>query len=116
MISAAGIMFRAPSGKVLMLRRAEGEDAGGTWALPGGKVEDGESHATAAVRETLEETGYNPGYAGKLHCRRIKDGVDYTTFLNDVDNEFTPPKLNAEHDLYMWIDPVEMLASNGVPS
>ena len=53
MITAAGIMFRAPSGKVLMLRRSAGEDHAGQWSLPGGKVKDGESAANAAVRESV---------------------------------------------------------------
>jgi 8-oxo-dGTP pyrophosphatase MutT (NUDIX family) len=30
---------------------------GGTWSIPGGRVEPGESLTTAAVREVLEETG-----------------------------------------------------------
>jgi ADP-ribose pyrophosphatase YjhB (NUDIX family) len=30
---------------------------GGTWSIPGGRVEPGESIADAAVREVLEETG-----------------------------------------------------------
>ncbi|MFF4836568.1 NUDIX hydrolase [Streptomyces sp. NPDC001315] len=43
-------------GRLLMIRRsvAEGDLV---WALPGGKVEDGEPVGQTAVRETLEETG-----------------------------------------------------------
>lgn len=52
-ISAAIIV---QDGKVLMVRRAvkEGELM---WQFPAGAIEDGESAAQAAVRETLEETG-----------------------------------------------------------
>jgi 8-oxo-dGTP diphosphatase len=39
-------------GKVLLAKRKEG-----IWALPGGKVEPGETVAEAAARELLEETG-----------------------------------------------------------
>jgi 8-oxo-dGTP diphosphatase len=103
MISAAFMLLRSPSGTV-----AQSEDHAGEWALPGGKLKDGETPEKAAVRGCLEETGWNPGHAGKWHCRRVKDGVDATTFLRDVDSEFTPPKLH-EHDGWRWINPQEAL-------
>ena len=40
-------------GKVLLTKREDFE----VWCLPGGAVEDGESVAQAAIRETYEETG-----------------------------------------------------------
>jgi 8-oxo-dGTP pyrophosphatase MutT (NUDIX family) len=111
-IRAAGILIRSRSGTVLLLRRSTGEDHAGTWALPGGKLRDGEDPADAACRETLEELGWDPGSAGKLLCRRISEGVDYTTFLKDVDHEFAPPKMNGEHDGWMWVAPTEALAEH----
>lgn len=44
------------SGRLLLIRRSVPENDL-VWALPGGKVEDGESPEQAAVREALEETG-----------------------------------------------------------
>lgn len=43
-------------GRILLLRR-NNEPYIGYYALPGGKVEEGESIASAAEREVLEETG-----------------------------------------------------------
>jgi 8-oxo-dGTP diphosphatase len=113
MIVAAGILIRAPNGKVLLLRRAKGEDHSGMWSIPGGKLKAGETHERAAVRETLEEIGWHAGSAGKLHTRRVKDGCDYTTYLKEVDHEFSPPRLSREHDAWQWISISDALAENG---
>lgn len=47
-----GVIVRDPAGRILL-----GLHHGGTWELPGGKLEPGESVASAAVRELREETG-----------------------------------------------------------
>jgi 8-oxo-dGTP diphosphatase len=50
------IATRSASPRVLLIQR-KGEPFAGCWALPGGFVEEGETLAAAARRETLEETG-----------------------------------------------------------
>jgi 8-oxo-dGTP pyrophosphatase MutT (NUDIX family) len=97
----SAIMLRSPAGRILMLRRVDGEG----WAFPAGGVKDGESFETAATRELWEETGFrNPVNAKQIHMRQTANGVDCTTFLADVDSEFTP-RLNHEHDAWGWFDP-----------
>lgn len=46
-------------GGLLLSRRehVEGKPGGGLWAMPGGKIEDGEWPSQAAIREVHEETG-----------------------------------------------------------
>lgn len=49
----AGVVVRDPHGDVLLIRRSDD----GSWALPGGAIEPGETWQRAAERECLEETG-----------------------------------------------------------
>lgn len=46
-------------GKILLLKRSTWEDDHhGAWVIPGGHVDPGEDHKTAAIRELCEESGY----------------------------------------------------------
>ncbi|MFJ4779276.1 NUDIX domain-containing protein [Streptomyces sp. NPDC088762] len=53
LVPAASTIVVDDDGRVLLQRRTDN----GTWALPGGKMELGESIGDCAVRETFEETG-----------------------------------------------------------
>ena len=63
------LLFR--NGRVLLGER-QGAHGSGTWALPGGHLEVGESIATCARREVREETGIAVG------------GVRHIAFTNDL--------------------------------
>lgn len=117
MIRAAGILYVAPNGHVLLLRRTDGQG----WAFPGGGIEDGESAEDAARRECFEETGEKVEGSLTLWTRRVQlnpvvgtetvagEEVDFTTFLAKG-KEFEPA-LNEEHDAYQWVDRAFALGS-----
>ena len=55
-IPCVGAIIRDAAGRLLLIRRGHEPEAG-SWSLPGGRVEPGESDAQALVREMREETG-----------------------------------------------------------
>lgn len=60
--AGAGVILSDGAGRILLMRRS-GE---GTWGIPGGGVEPGESWSEAALRECREETGWLARIEGLL--------------------------------------------------
>ena len=61
--SAGGVVLLGNA--ILLLRKYNGD-----WVLPKGKIEPGESHEEAALREVKEETGVKANidkYLGEIH-------------------------------------------------
>lgn len=53
-----GAVIRNSAGKILLMQRGpKSKNEAGTWTIPGGSVEFGETMAQAAVREIKEELG-----------------------------------------------------------
>lgn len=53
----AGTIIRDKEGRYLLVQETR-PDIYGRWGLPAGHVDEGETPQQAAIRETLEETGY----------------------------------------------------------
>ncbi|WP_267550365.1 DUF2213 domain-containing protein [Rhizobium rhizogenes] len=104
---AAGVVFIAPDGAVLLLCRSSQEaNYGGHWALPGGKGEPGETPWQIVCRETSEEigTGTEHAWIGEptiVDETATPTGMVFTTFVQPVRYRFTP-ELDAEHSGFVW--------------
>ncbi|MBI1213634.1 MAG: DUF2213 domain-containing protein [Alphaproteobacteria bacterium] len=113
---AAGTIFVAPDGRILLLQRSpEEKNYGGYWGLPGGGGEDGETPEQTATRERQEEIGEVTHGNMRLIDRRLSPtGILFHTFATAVDAAFSP-KLNDEHSGFQWC-PLNQLPPNIHPS
>jgi 8-oxo-dGTP diphosphatase len=96
-IRCVGAIIRDPSGRLLLVRRGH-EPAMGTWSLPGGRVEPGESDEEAVAREVLEETGLvvRPGaLVGRVE-RPAQEGAVYEIY--DYSAEALSGRMRAATD------------------
>jgi 8-oxo-dGTP pyrophosphatase MutT (NUDIX family) len=105
-IKAVGVWFyTVDTHRYLYLMRNDPKHPG-SWGLPGGRVEPGETLITAITRECEEEMGAMPNYIRMIPLEKfttVDSGFEYHTFFCIVDSEFQPA-LNHEHIGYAWID------------
>jgi 8-oxo-dGTP diphosphatase len=105
--AAGGVVLRRRNGgpvEVALIHRPAYDD----WTLPKGKLNPGETHEEAALREVREETGLDCRLgepAGQVHYRDRKGRpkvVRYWTMqpVGPSDGQFAP---NAEVDQLRWI-------------
>lgn len=128
-VSVAGLIDRC--GAVLVLRRSQKEGfLPGIFALPGGKVEFGESPEMTIRREIAEETGLQVTDPVLLGARSYmtKEGSQHNIellYFVRLPNEESTVLLSDAHDEYRWIradelpglnlpneDPIKVLLQN----
>jgi len=91
-------------GKILACRRRPEKTAGGKWEFPGGKLEKGETHSEALVREIREELGTSIEVTAPL---RTDDTVvgESTIRLMCLRARLLgePPTESLDHDELRWV-------------
>ena len=108
-VRCVGAIVRDARGQLLMVRRGH-EPAAGTWSVPGGRVEGGESDADAVVREVREETGLVVR-AGELVGRLERPGPDGSVYdIADYAAEVVSGRLAAATDASdaRWVEESEL--------
>ena len=92
----------------ILTRRREGlRRHGGQWALPGGRLEDGETAAQAALREIHEEIGL------ELPPEAILGRLD--DFISKSGHLITPFVVWADNDSRLTVSAEEVAAAYHVP-
>jgi 8-oxo-dGTP diphosphatase len=103
--AAGGVVVR--NGRIALVHRPRYDD----WTLPKGKLEPGERHDDAALREVEEETGMRCTLGRELPSARYRDRHDRPKLvryfrMEAVAGEFSP---NDEVDELRWVTPREAL-------
>jgi 8-oxo-dGTP pyrophosphatase MutT (NUDIX family) len=105
-VNAVGIWFYSVNTQRYLYLLRNDTRYPGTWGLPGGKIESGETLFEAMSRECYEEIGGMPNYLKLVPLEKFTSadaGFIYHTFFCSVAEEFTPV-LNEEHIGWAWID------------
>jgi 8-oxo-dGTP diphosphatase len=105
---AAGVLVRCacPDGSFdyFLARRSEYCHQGGTWAVPGGALNQGEDPLAGALREFAEEVGVDlADFAVVALHEDDHGGWSYWTVIVDVPARFTATVTNWETAECAWI-------------
>jgi SPP1 gp7 family putative phage head morphogenesis protein len=119
--AGALVVHAADTGRVFMLRRHQdpGDDAGGRWEFPGGRMDDGESPVDAAFREWAEEvrclppegviTGWADSSNGK-HRLFFLTVPSESVIPDEREHVIDPDHPGAEAEETAWWHPREMMS------
>ncbi|MBF0122507.1 MAG: NUDIX domain-containing protein [Candidatus Omnitrophica bacterium] len=107
-------IIRNDEGRYLLMKRSRNSLSWpGYWEFPGGKVNPGEAHEAAFIREMMEETGFSVRPAklfAEFEWERAHDIVLYRIFIaGNISGEF---KISEEHDDFGWFLSEEMKELN----
>ena len=110
---AAGVLLRHVDGDgeahYFVALRSGWTHQGGTWAVPGGALDEGESPLEGALREFEEEIGHD---LGEYEVAEIHEddhgGWSYWTLVLDVPERFEPRVLSWETAECRWVRATEL--------
>jgi len=100
--------------KILLLQRATHKSEPGTWVIPGGKVDPGETREQAARRELLEETGIaldgGIEFVASVFVKFSTYHFTYNMFRTRVKDQPKVTHNPDEHGHARWVTRKEALA------
>jgi len=109
-IAVVRLIVEDASGRVLILRRAAGTAGEGTWVVPGGKIDYGDTVEQTAARELSEETGLRAANLRFLFYQDDlpRDGSAHCVTLYLACTAEGTLSVNGESSEAKWIAPADL--------
>lgn len=100
-------------GEILIIYRTSGKADGNSWAIPAGKINEGEYQVQAIIREIFEETGYKASereleLLGTYKYSWPEFELEFTAYRLKLQNKVSIRLNQREHSKFMWAKPDEV--------
>lgn len=105
MVTCRSLLLTSDNEVLIVRRSATDSRHPGTWDIPGGRAEPGETTTATVVRETLEEVGVQllqPQLVYAVSKPRPEGSGTWLFFAERVDKDIEIA-LSEEHDDYQWV-------------
>jgi 8-oxo-dGTP diphosphatase len=104
---AVCVLIQNHEGLVLAIDRSKKSGVTGDYGFPGGKVEPGEHLVTAALRETLEETGLRLFGFSQIYENADGGGFITTTYRP---LEYAGDVVSSDEGEVVWVEPAKLVS------
>jgi 8-oxo-dGTP diphosphatase len=111
---AAAVVFH--KGRVLVARRAPGQNLAGLWEFPGGKLEFGETPQSCIARELIEELSLRIEPREVLAESLFEYPGGAINLVGVLADAAQPDVTLTVHDAVQWLAPHELLAIDLAPA
>jgi 8-oxo-dGTP diphosphatase len=110
-IHVVAAIIRNKDNQILIARRSEGKTLAGYFEFPGGKVDEGESHEVALIREIYEELGLHIEVG--TFVKESKYTYEFGTihlhgYICSIIGEIPDKFYSIDHDEVLWVDTDEL--------
>lgn len=108
-IPCVGAVVHDADGRIVLVLRAH-PPAAGSWSLPGGRIEPGETATAAVIREVAEETGLRVEVSRLIGTVERDAGHDAMYVIDDYECTVTGGRLRPGDDAadVRWCTPDEV--------
>lgn len=118
--ASVGVGVIVRKGSTIIQIQRQGSHGAGSWSVPGGHIDFGESVEECAVREVMEETSVtikNVRFLGYTNDVFEAEGKHYVTLWVEADYESGEPTITSPRETAFvgWVDTKELPTPRFVP-